>query len=107
MSIPISGDIESLDTSSKKFAPEYVRWSGFYVFDVDKSGGFIDFHVIPTPILVDVDTIVSIVLLSIGGLVILIFVCICIKIKCGPDEPAALPVDIESIDPVRPPVAAE
>ena len=40
LSIPISGDIESLDTSSKKFAPEYVRWSGFYVFDVDKSRGF-------------------------------------------------------------------
>ncbi len=40
LSIPISGDIESLDTSSKKFAPEYVRWSGFYVYYVDKSGGF-------------------------------------------------------------------
>ncbi len=40
LSIPISGDIESLDTSSKKFAPEYTRWSGFYVFDVDESSGF-------------------------------------------------------------------
>ena len=40
LSIPISGDIESLDTGSKKFAPEYARWSGFYVFDVDKSSGF-------------------------------------------------------------------
>ena len=40
LSIPISGDIESLDANSKKFAPEFSRWSGFYVFDVDKSGGF-------------------------------------------------------------------
>ena len=40
LSIPISGDMESLDTNSKIFAPEYSRWSGFYVFDVDKSDGF-------------------------------------------------------------------
>ncbi|MCJ8306193.1 MAG: beta-propeller domain-containing protein [Nitrosopumilus sp.] len=42
LSIPISGDIKSLDniTSSKMFAPEYNRWSGFYVFDLDKSNGF-------------------------------------------------------------------
>ena len=41
LSIPISGDIESLEsTSSKMFAPEYNRWSGFYVFDLDKSNGF-------------------------------------------------------------------
>jgi len=42
LSIPISGDIKSLDniTSSKMFAPEYNRWSGFYVFDLDKSDGF-------------------------------------------------------------------
>ena len=40
LSIPISGDIKSLDTNSKMFAPEYNRWSGFYVFDVDKLDGF-------------------------------------------------------------------
>ena len=42
LSIPISGDIESLESSSsaKMFAPEYNRWSGFYVFDLDKSDGF-------------------------------------------------------------------
>ena len=41
LSIPISADIESLDisTSSKMFAPEYNRWSGFYVFDLNKSDG--------------------------------------------------------------------
>ncbi|MGH1568369.1 MAG: beta-propeller domain-containing protein, partial [Nitrosopumilus sp.] len=35
LSIPISGDVESLDdiTSSKMFAPDYNRWSGFYIFD--------------------------------------------------------------------------
>ena len=41
LSIPISGDIESLESAnSKMFAPEYNRWSGFYVFDLDKSDGF-------------------------------------------------------------------
>ncbi len=41
LSIPISGNIESLEnTSSKMFAPEYNRWSGFYVFDLDKLEGF-------------------------------------------------------------------
>ena len=41
LSIPISGDIKSLEESSgKMFAPEYNRWSGFYVFDLDKSKGF-------------------------------------------------------------------
>jgi uncharacterized secreted protein with C-terminal beta-propeller domain len=42
LSIPVSGDIESLESSSsaKMFAPEYNRWSGFYVFDLDKSEGF-------------------------------------------------------------------
>ncbi|MBN4046273.1 beta-propeller domain-containing protein [Nitrosarchaeum koreense] len=41
ISIPISGDVKGLDnTSSKMFAPDYNRWSGFYVFDVDKSNGF-------------------------------------------------------------------
>ena len=43
LSIPISADIESLEdiTSSKMFAPEYNRWSGFYVFDLDKTEGFV------------------------------------------------------------------
>jgi uncharacterized secreted protein with C-terminal beta-propeller domain len=41
LSIPISADIESLDitTSSKMFAPDYNRWSGFYVFDLNKTDG--------------------------------------------------------------------
>jgi hypothetical protein len=41
LSIPISADIESLDitTSSKMFAPEYNRWSGFYLFDLNKTDG--------------------------------------------------------------------
>jgi len=42
ISIPISGDVKSLEevTSSKMFVPDYNRWSGFYVFDLDKSNGF-------------------------------------------------------------------
>jgi inhibitor of cysteine peptidase len=42
LSIPISGDAESLSgiSSSKKFAPDYNRWSGFYVFDLNSSEGF-------------------------------------------------------------------
>ena len=42
LSIPISADVESLDdiTSSKMFAPDYNRWSGFYLFDLDKTDGF-------------------------------------------------------------------
>lgn len=42
LSIPISADVKSLDdiTSAKMFAPDYNRWSGFYVFDVDKTDGF-------------------------------------------------------------------
>lgn len=41
LSIPVSGDIKSLkESSDKMFAPEYNRWSGFYVFDLDKSDGF-------------------------------------------------------------------
>jgi len=42
LSIPISGDAESLNeiSSSKMFAPEYNRWNGFYVFDLDSSNGF-------------------------------------------------------------------
>ena len=41
LSIPISADVESLDnlTSSKMFAPEYNRWSGFYIFDLDTQNG--------------------------------------------------------------------
>ena len=40
LSIPISGEVKSLDINSKMFAPEYNRWSGFYVFDLDESNGF-------------------------------------------------------------------
>ena len=42
LSIPISGDAESLNgiSSSKKFAADYNRWSGFYVFDLNSSDGF-------------------------------------------------------------------
>ncbi len=42
LSIPISGDAESLSgiSSSKKFAPDYNRWNGFYVFDLNSSDGF-------------------------------------------------------------------
>jgi len=42
LSIPISGDAESLDeiSNSKMFAPDYNRWNGFYVFDLDSSNGF-------------------------------------------------------------------
>ena len=42
LSIPISGDAESLSgiSSSKKFAADYNRWSGFYVFDLNRSNGF-------------------------------------------------------------------
>jgi len=42
LSIPISGDAESLSgiSSSKMFAPDYNRWSGFYVFDLNSSDGF-------------------------------------------------------------------
>jgi uncharacterized secreted protein with C-terminal beta-propeller domain len=42
LSIPISGDAKSLDgmLSSKMFAPEFNRWNGFYVFDLDSSEGF-------------------------------------------------------------------
>ncbi|MBT5200429.1 MAG: copper amine oxidase [Thaumarchaeota archaeon] len=41
LSIPISADVESLDnlTSSKMFAPDYNRWSGFYIFDLDTQNG--------------------------------------------------------------------
>ena len=41
ISLPISGDVKGLEnTSSKMFAPEYNRWSGFYVLDLDTSNGF-------------------------------------------------------------------
>ena len=41
ISLPISGDVKGLEnTSSKMFAPEYNRWSGFYVFDLDETNGF-------------------------------------------------------------------
>ena len=42
LSIPISGDVKSLENASsvKMFAPDYNRWSGFYVFDLDTSSGF-------------------------------------------------------------------
>ena len=40
LSIPINGDAKSLESStSKMFAPEYNRWSGFYVFNLDKADG--------------------------------------------------------------------
>jgi uncharacterized secreted protein with C-terminal beta-propeller domain len=42
LSIPVTGDAESLNgiSNSKMFAPDYNRWSGFYVFDLEKSDGF-------------------------------------------------------------------
>lgn len=42
LSIPISGDAKSLSglSSAKKIAPDYNRWSGFYVFDVNTLDGF-------------------------------------------------------------------
>ncbi|KAF6246504.1 copper amine oxidase [Nitrosopumilus sp. b3] len=40
LSIPVNGDAKSLnESSSKMFAPEYNRWSGFYVFEIDSSNG--------------------------------------------------------------------
>ncbi|MEK0319681.1 MAG: beta-propeller domain-containing protein, partial [Nitrosopumilus sp.] len=43
LSIPISGDSKNLNeiSSSKMFAPDYNRWNGFYVFNLDSSDGFI------------------------------------------------------------------
>ena len=42
LSIPISGDAKSLNelSNAKKIAPDYNRWSGFYVFDVNTLDGF-------------------------------------------------------------------
>jgi uncharacterized secreted protein with C-terminal beta-propeller domain len=41
LSLPINSDVKSLDgvSSAKMIAPEYNRWSGFYVFDLDKTDG--------------------------------------------------------------------
>ncbi|AJW71392.1 beta-propeller domain-containing protein [Nitrosopumilus adriaticus] len=40
LSIPVNGDVKSLnESSSKMFAPEYNRWSGFYVFEIDALNG--------------------------------------------------------------------
>lgn len=41
LSIPINGDSQELGetTSAKKIAPDYNRWSGFYVFGLDKTNG--------------------------------------------------------------------
>ncbi|MBT8173505.1 MAG: beta-propeller domain-containing protein, partial [Nitrosopumilus sp.] len=40
LSIPVNGDAKSLnESSSKMFAPEYNRWSGFYVFEIDSLNG--------------------------------------------------------------------
>ena len=42
LSIPITGDANELDelSNSKMIAPDYNRWSGFYVFDLDGKSGF-------------------------------------------------------------------
>ena len=42
LSIPITSDAKNLnnDSSSKMIAPDYNRWSGFYVFDLNSSDGF-------------------------------------------------------------------
>ena len=42
LSIPINSDVNSLKeiTNSKMIAPDHNRWSGFYIFDVDKIDGF-------------------------------------------------------------------
>jgi uncharacterized secreted protein with C-terminal beta-propeller domain len=42
LSIPISGDVKTLEnaSSAKMFAPDYNRWSGFYIFDLSTSSGF-------------------------------------------------------------------
>ena len=42
ISIPISGDVESLEgiSNSKRIAPDYNRWNGFYVFDLNRIDGF-------------------------------------------------------------------
>ena len=42
LSIPITGDIKNLndDSNSKRIAPDYNRWSGFYVYYLDSLEGF-------------------------------------------------------------------
>ena len=41
ISIPINGNIDTLDSLNEKLiTPEYNRWSGFYVFDLDEKEGF-------------------------------------------------------------------
>ena len=40
LSIPISSDAKSLDGLSAKIAPEWNRWNGFYIFNVDSKNGF-------------------------------------------------------------------
>jgi len=40
LSIPINSDVNSLKEISKMIAPDYSRWSGFYIFDLDKTDGF-------------------------------------------------------------------
>ena len=42
LSIPVNGNAEDLKeiSNSKMIAPDYNRWSGFYVFDLDRSDGF-------------------------------------------------------------------
>jgi len=42
LSIPITGDTKNLDkdSSSKMIAPDYNRWSGFYVYDLNNLEGF-------------------------------------------------------------------
>ena len=40
ISIPVNGDVKSLNESSgKMIAPDYNRWSGFYVFGIDAADG--------------------------------------------------------------------
>ncbi|NNL59265.1 MAG: copper amine oxidase, partial [Nitrosopumilus sp.] len=42
LSIPINSDAKSLKniSSAKIIAPEYNRWNGFYVYDLNSSEGF-------------------------------------------------------------------
>jgi len=42
LSIPITGDTKNLneDSNSKMIAPDYNRWNGFYVYDLDSLDGF-------------------------------------------------------------------
>lgn len=40
LSVPITSDARSLDGISSKIAPDWNRWNGFYVFDLDDTKGF-------------------------------------------------------------------